>query len=261
MLSSTSLPSLVRSSLLSAALLLTFPGAAQADELAGTSAATPTVNLPDDSELSEEASRVHRRSRRRARRAVRSYRSPQVVYSAQYGRTAAHPRSRRVVVQHRVFRPPAPIPKTPTFFPKGSWVHVGGGLGTVAGEVGDNRTASAARFVAGGGAFNHGFYGGGEVSVTGSKLEPFELTGAGFVGAAIPIPVFQPMIGVRAGAGQHLIEGELRPHLNLGPQLGFIARKAAGRPGLRLMVDLGVDYGIEERQVTPELFVTVAAVF
>jgi hypothetical protein len=125
----------------------------------------------------------------------------------------------------------------------------------------NGKTESAGRGVFGGGGQIRAFYGGGEVALSSSVSKPLDITAAGFLGAALPVPVLQPMIGVRAGAGQHLSEGQLSPHVVVGPQAGFVARKPGQRLGLRVMVDLGFNYDIRERRISPELFMTFSAVF
>ena len=92
-------------------------------------------------------------------------------------------------------------------------------------------------------------------------MEPLKIPAVGNLGLAVPIPVVHPMIGIRAGGGHHLSDGELKPHLTIGPQAGFILRQYDGKLGLRMMVDAGIDYRIEERETHSELFVTFAMVF
>ena len=256
-----SIPSLIRGVLLTGTILLAIAGAAQAGELDAGSVLGPSVDIPDESDLKEEGRRVVCRKYRckvHSRRTVVRVRTPRRV------RVRSYRRPRQVVVHHSpptvVAAPEARPARVPGKFQ--SWLHAGGGFGSVAGSPGDNKTDPAARGVFGGGGYTKGFYAGGEVAITGTKTEPFDLTAAGFIGTAIPIPVFQPMLGVRVGGGHHLnSDGEFSPHLAVGPQLGFIARKPGERTGMRMMLDVGLDYGIEERRLSPELFVTFSAVF
>jgi len=141
------------------------------------------------------------------------------------------------------------------------WLHAGGGFGSVPRASRDGKTEGAGRGVFGGGGQIRAFYGGGEVALSSSASKPLDITAAGFVGAALPVPVVQPMLGVRAGAGQHMSEGQLSPHVVVGPQAGFVARKPGQRLGLRVMVDLGFNYEIREQRISPELFMTFSAVF
>lgn len=251
-----SLFSLIRGFLLTGTLFFAAAGAAQAADSGAGDVAEPTVVIPSDGDVAEDA-RVHRRKRRRALRRVLILRTPPRI------RVRTYRPPRTVVVHHKQ---PDPVvvaapPRVKAPAKASSWVHVGGGFGSVAGEAGDQKTDSAARVVFGGGGQKRILYGGGEVAVTASKTEPFDITGAGYIGAALPAGAFQPMIGFRAGAGQHLSGEEFKPHLVIGPQMGFIARRPGDRLGLRMMVDLGLDYGIEERRVSPELFVTFSAAF
>ncbi len=149
------------------------------------------------------------------------------------------------------------------------WFHVGGGAGMVADPLTQQSTL-AGRFTLGGGAYTIGLYGGGSMEVTGSPLTTPSLSAVGNVGVAIPVPVVHPMIGVRGLVGVHakrdslgaaLGLGPLAPHVGAGLQAGFIIREFDGRPGVRVMVDGGVEVRPDEGTVRPDLFVTVAAVF
>ncbi|MCO4771485.1 MAG: hypothetical protein KDA24_15740 [Deltaproteobacteria bacterium] len=148
------------------------------------------------------------------------------------------------------------------------WFHVGGGGGMVV----DPYTAQArpaGRFVLGGGAYTIGLYGGGGVEVTGSALTTPSLSGVGYFGVAIPVPVVHPLVGVRGHVGLHAKEDTLRTtgigvvagHVGAGLQTGFIIREFDGRPGIRLMVDAGAEYRPDDGKVRPDFFVTLAAVF
>ena len=144
---------------------------------------------------------------------------------------------------------------------KSNWFHAGGGFGSVAGEAGDGESEAAGRAVAGGGGSIGAFYGGGEVALTGSESEPLDITAAGMVGLTLPTRAFQPMLGVRAGVGQHADGEGLSPHVVVGPQLGFLLRKPGKRQGIRVMADLGFDHDISEKRISPEFFLTFSAVF
>lgn len=141
------------------------------------------------------------------------------------------------------------------------WFHVGGGFGATMIDVDDQLAVRSGRIVLGGGRYVPFFYGGGGVELTGHQVEPLKVTVVGNFGLAIPVPVFHPMVGIRLGGGHHLSDGELRPHLTIGPQAGFILRQYDGKLGLRMMLDAGIDYRIEERETNSELFVTFAMVF
>jgi len=128
--------------------------------------------------------------------------------------------------------------------------------------MGDGESEGAGRGVFGAGAQKKFFYGGGEVALTSSESELIDLTAAGFVGLTLPTPGLQPMVGIRAGAGHHTtLDDTFSPHLVVGPQLGFIARRPGSRQGVRVMADVGFDYGIQEKRISPEFFVTFSAVF
>lgn len=141
------------------------------------------------------------------------------------------------------------------------WFHVGGGFGATVIDTDSQLAMRSGRVVIGGGRYVPFFYGGGGVEITGHQAEPLKITAVGNLGLAIPVPVFHPMIGIRAGGGHHLSDGELKPHLTVGPQAGFILRQYDGKVGMRMMVDAGVDYRIEERELNSELFITFAMVF
>jgi len=150
------------------------------------------------------------------------------------------------------------------------WMHVGGGAGFVVDAV-TREAGFAGRFVLGGGGYTIGLYGGGGMEVTASALSSPSLSGVGFFGVAIPVPVVHPMVGLRGHVGLHpklmaqstalLGFGAPAPHVGAGLQAGFIIRQFDGRPGLRLMVDAGVEYRPDEGSIRPDIFVTLAAVF
>jgi hypothetical protein len=141
------------------------------------------------------------------------------------------------------------------------WFHIGGGFGATVIEPESNLAVRSGRFVLGGGRYVPFFYGGGGVEITGHELEPFKLTGVAYLGLAIPVPVVHPLIGLRVGGGHHLSDGEMRPHVSVGPQAGIIVRQFDGKVGMRVMVDAGIDYRIEEREIDSEFFITLAMVF
>ncbi len=143
------------------------------------------------------------------------------------------------------------------------WFHVGGGLGGVGHGLREDGapTFGAARFVLGSGGYTFLLYGGSEFAATTTPVEPLRIEGAGYVGVAIPVPVFHPLLGVRGAVGGHFTGQEFLPQVSVGPQAGFILRKFDGRPGLRLMVDGGANLRPMEREIVPELFVTLAGVF
>ncbi len=143
----------------------------------------------------------------------------------------------------------------------GGWIHVGGGGGGVnTGEGG--ASYEAGRFVAGGGGYTWFLYGGSELSITGHQATPFSMDAAGFLGVAVPVPVVHPLLGVRGAIGGHVTNThELAPQLSIGPQVGFVLRPFDGKPGLRLMLDGGVQYRPIEQETLGEFFVTVSAVF
>ncbi len=147
------------------------------------------------------------------------------------------------------------------------WFHIGGGAGMVVDPL-TQQSSMAGRFILGGGAYTIGLYGGGGMEVTGSAITTPSLSGVGYFGVAVPVPVVHPLIGVRGHVGLHpkassLAFGgaPLAGHVGAGLQAGFIIRKFDGRPGLRLMVDGGVEYRPDEGKVLPDAFVTLAAVF
>lgn len=142
------------------------------------------------------------------------------------------------------------------------WIHVGGGFGATVADVEKRYSVRSGRFTAGVGKYVPFFYGGGGLEITGSEFDPIKLSGVGYVGLAPPIPVFHPMVGMRFGGGHHLTTEGMKPHVLIGPQVGFILRRFdASAPGLRVMLDAGVEWRFEERRPASELMLTFAAVF
>ncbi len=148
------------------------------------------------------------------------------------------------------------------------WFHVGGGAGVIADPYGEQGSV-AGRFILGGGAYTIGFYGGGGMEVTGSAINTPSFSAVGNLGFAIPVPVVHPLVGLRGVIGLHPTQDGLAgsnaaflaPHVGAGLQAGFIIREFDGRPGLRLMVDTGFEYRMDEKAFLPDAFVTLAAVF
>ena len=148
------------------------------------------------------------------------------------------------------------------------WFHVGGGAGVIADPYSEQGSV-AGRFILGGGAYTIGFYGGGGMEVTGSAINTPSFSAVGNLGFAIPVPVVHPMVGLRGVIGLHPTQDGLAassdsflaPHVGAGLQAGFIIREFDGRPGLRLMVDTGFEYRVDEKAFMPDAFVTLAAVF
>lgn len=148
------------------------------------------------------------------------------------------------------------------------WFHIGGGAGVIADPL-SQQGSMAGRFILGGGAYTIGLYGGGGMEITGSGFTTPSLSAVGNLGVAIPVPVVHPMVGLRGLVGLHATKaafdgdgtGVLAPHIGAGLQAGFIIREFDGRPGLRLMVDTGVEYRPDTQTVLPDAFVTLAAVF
>lgn len=143
------------------------------------------------------------------------------------------------------------------------WFHIGGGMGAIADPY-SQQGSLAGRFILGGGAYTIGLYGGGGMEITGSAIQTPSISAVGNVGFAIPVPVVHPMVGLRGLVGLHPTSGGdslLAPHVGAGLQAGFIIREFDGRPGLRLMVDTGVEYRPDTQMFLPDAFVTLAAVF
>ena len=160
---------------------------------------------------------------------------------------------------------PAPRPRNKRTF-KGDvsrgWVHVGGGFGATVADVDKRYSVRSGRFTVGGGKYVPFFYGGGGLEITGSEFDPIKLRGVGYAGFAPPIPVFHPMVGIRVGGGHHLTVDGMKPHVLIGPQAGFILRRFDARaPGIRVMLDAGVEWRFVERRPASELMLTFAAVF
>ena len=171
----------------------------------------------------------------------------------------ARPRSHRHTRTHRAPRSRAPR-RAPGRVSQG-WFHLGGGFGATVVDPSTRISEMTARGVIGGGHSLPFLYGGGELQLTGRRTEPLKLTGVGFVGLTAPTPVFRPQFGLRAGGGHHIAERALLPHVVVGPQVGFTLRGAGRRPGLRVMVDAGLEYRFEERELNSELMLTFSALF
>lgn len=146
------------------------------------------------------------------------------------------------------------------------WFHVGGGAGAIADPY-SQQGGAAGRFILGGGAYTIGFYGGGGMEITASPISTPSFSAVANLGFAIPVPVVHPLVGLRGLAGLHPTSvasdtsAFVAPHVGAGLQAGFIIREFDGRPGLRLMVDTGFEYRIDEKAFRPDAFVTLAAVF
>ncbi len=148
------------------------------------------------------------------------------------------------------------------------WFHVGGGAGVLADPY-SQQGSVAGRFILGGGAYTIGLYGGGGMEVTGSAISTPSVSAVANLGVAIPVPVVHPLVGLRGILGLHPTKpalgggaaSPLAPHVGAGLQAGFIIREFDGRPGLRLMIDTGFEYRIDEQTFLPDAFVTLAAVF
>ena len=102
----------------------------------------------------------------------------------------------------------------------------------------------------------------GQLSQLGPTLAPLQLTGVGYVGIAIPLPVLHPLIGIRGGGGFHVERGAApAPHYTLGPQFGFILRQFDGKPGARFMIDVSVTPRPRAGEAWAEIGGTLSAVF
>jgi len=117
------------------------------------------------------------------------------------------------------------------------WFHIGGGFGFVD-QV--DLLSMGGRFTAGLGFYTFMFYAGGGFEADFRLEVPAKLHGVGYVGMAIPVPVFHPLLGFKIAGGAALYDRDLVPvagSLALGGQAGFILRKFGGGPGFRFMVE------------------------
>jgi hypothetical protein len=113
----------------------------------------------------------------------------------------------------------------------------------------------------GAGGYTVGLYGGGGLEVAGSSATPISITGVGYVGMAIPVPVVHPLVGVKVGGGVHYdLEGP-GPQVSIGPQAGFIVRPPGSDFGLRVMFDFDVVYKPTKGELAPQAMLTFSGVF
>jgi len=123
------------------------------------------------------------------------------------------------------------------------WFHLGGGFGLAINEtILGQPVVPGGRFQLGVGGYTFMLYGGGGMDMDFRPGTPFRVGGHGYVGVALPLPVFHPMFGFKGGGGVGFVDdgfGTLSPapHFKLGGQAGFIIRKFDGKPGFRLMVE------------------------
>lgn len=136
--------------------------------------------------------------------------------------------------------------KKPPPYGFGGWAHFGGGAGVM---IGARRVHPTGRVDVGFGGYLFLIYGGLAANVTFSNHLDFVLTGAGYVGLAIPIPLVRPLIGFKFGGGLHQdFEWGPSPAIQMGPQVGVhIGQIAGSRFGIRIMVDAEAIVSTEHR--------------
>jgi hypothetical protein len=139
----------------------------------------------------------------------------------------------------------------------GGWFHVGGGAGAM---IGARKVHPTIRFDMGFGGYLFLVYGGLGLNITGSQHLDFVLTGVGYAGLAIPIPVVRPLFGFKFGGGLHMdSEWGASPALQMGPQLGVhIGQLGGSGLGLRIMIDPEAIVSLDHRMAGFSIMGSVA---
>ena len=128
----------------------------------------------------------------------------------------------------------------------GGWVHFAGGAGAL---IGARKVHPVGRIDIGFGGYLFLIYGGIAANVSFSSHMDLVLTGVGYAGLAIPIPLVRPLLGFKFGGGLHQDrEYGSSPALQMGPQLGVhIGQIGGSRFGIRVMVDAEATVSIDHR--------------
>lgn len=128
----------------------------------------------------------------------------------------------------------------------GGWAHFGGGAG---GIIGARKGHAIGRADIGFGGYLFLVYGGLALNVSLSPHLDLMVTGVGYAGLAIPIPIVRPLIGFKFGGGLHQdFDYGPGPAIQMGPQLGVhIGQIAGSRLGIRVMVDAEALVSTEHR--------------
>ena len=131
-------------------------------------------------------------------------------------------------------------------FGLGGWAHFGGGAGAL---IGTRKVHPVGRVDIGFGGNLFLIYGGIAANVSFSSHMDLVVTGVGYAGLTIPIPLVRPMLGSKFGGGLHQdAEYGPSPALQLGPQIGMHIGQIAGtRFGIRVMVDAEATVSIDHR--------------
>ena len=128
----------------------------------------------------------------------------------------------------------------------GGWAHFGGGGGVL---VGARKVHPVGRVDVGIGGYLFLVYGGLAANVSFSSHLDLVVTGVGYAGLILPIPLVKPLIGFKFGGGLHQdYEWGPSPAIQLGPQIGLhIGQVAGSRFGIRIMVDAEAIVSTEHR--------------
>ncbi len=139
----------------------------------------------------------------------------------------------------------------------GGWAHFGGGGGVL---VGARRAHPTGRVDVGIGGYLFLVYGGLAANVTFSNHLDFVVTGAGYAGLMLPIPLIKPLIGFKFGGGLHQdSEWGPSPAIQMGPQIGVhVGQLGGSRFGIRIMVDVEAIVSTEHRMAGLGVLGTVA---
>jgi hypothetical protein len=128
----------------------------------------------------------------------------------------------------------------------GGWAHFGGGGGVL---IGARRAHPVGRVDVGFGGYLFLVYGGLAANVSFSGHLDLVVTGVGYAGLVLPIPLVKPLIGFKFGGGLHQdAEWGPSPAIQLGPQIGLhIGQIAGSRFGIRIMVEAEAIVSTEHR--------------
>lgn len=100
----------------------------------------------------------------------------------------------------------------------------------------------------------------GGVDYTATSIMPFMLDGYAAAGVSIPVPVWHPMIGFKAGGGAHWSTHGWGHHLVYGPQIGWILRPYQKKVGIEARLEALVMYFPESATSAQKVSFTLSLV-
>lgn len=139
------------------------------------------------------------------------------------------------------------------------WFHVAGGGGVILSQL-PGKPLAAGRVSVGVGFYVPMLYVSGGLDYTPSEAMPLVFDGWAAVGAAIPVPVFHPLIGFKVGGGVHWSSHGWGTQLVYGPQVGWIVRGLNKKVGFRAVIEPAVRWYPETSYGVPEVILTLGLV-